>query len=227
MKHARGKERGGRATGTIPASSTSAPPSSRQPSSKKTSSATHFETSKWPSVLLALGSVLCASPIDYFLPEQLQVVGGPVRGPVVLGIYLAIELYFELSRSEFTKYGLIHLERELIPKAMTAVYRIYRIRQLINQVTGEFAGIKLHLLLHMPMFIRLYGAPKNWDTSSFESAHKSFVKEMYRSSAKRTTTLHLDIMRTVRSSWPNVRIGSFTIYAGSTCFGPHYAASKD
>src|SRR3546814_10788373 len=88
-----------------------------------------------------------------------------------------MELFLELSRAEFTESALVQLDELLIPKAITALYRIFRIRQALNHENAEFGGIKLHLILHFPMFIRMYGAPRNWDSSSFESAHKELVKD--------------------------------------------------
>lgn len=35
------------------------------------------------------------------------------------------------------------------------------------------------MVSHIPHFIRRFGSPKNFDTSSFEMAHKFFVKQLF------------------------------------------------
>ena len=64
-------------------------------------------------------------------------------------------------------------------------------------MTSHFGGVKLHLLNHFPGLIRKYGIPANWDTDHFESAHKRFVKDMYRRGSKRVENIDLQILRTV------------------------------
>lgn len=136
------------------------------------------------------------APGDEFLPETQAC--GPVRKVVVTALFLVLELCFELTRREFSESCLRVLETNLIPAALTALHQLFCIRQFVYESGNDFKGTKLHLLLHVPYFIRKYGAPINWDTSSFESAHKHLVKAYYKRSSKRIADLTSETMAAVR-----------------------------
>jgi hypothetical protein len=51
----------------------------------------------------------------------------------------------------------------------------------IRRVFGKYSASdlatpKLHSLIHFSLFIRMYGAPRNWDTSTFELFHRTAAK---------------------------------------------------
>lgn len=158
--------------------------------------AAHFETSKWPSVLLVLASVLGMSNAGEYLPDVQAC--GPVRSVVVTALYFTLELFFELTRREFTEGCVRALETNLVPHGLDSLYQLYCLRQFMNGSTNDFKGTKLHLLMHVPYFIRQFGAPLNWDTSSFETAHKHLVKAYYRHGSKRKSGLVFETMTAVR-----------------------------
>lgn len=157
--------------------------------------AAHFETTKWGSILLLLSTVLGTSSAEEYLPSTLAC--GAVRDVVVTALFLVLELFFELTRREFSESCLDALETNLVPVALDALHQLFCIRQHVSDSTNDFRGTKLHLVMHFPYFIRKYGAPLNWDTSAFETAHKHLVKAYYRKGSKRTATLTRDIMAAV------------------------------
>src|SRR3546814_3189676 len=63
--------------------------------------AAHFETSKWPSILVVLASLLAMSPHEEYLPDVQAC--GPVRSAVITALFLTLELFFELTRREFSE----------------------------------------------------------------------------------------------------------------------------
>ena len=150
---------------------------------KAATSSAHFETSKWLPVLLALTTILSTSTDGEYLPGQC--VYGRVRSAVVVAMYHVLDIAIEFTRAEFTANQIDHLEHVSVPRALQSLHSIYDLRQALHGVNTNFRGIKLHILLHIPHFIRRYGAPTNWDSASFESAHKSFVKFYYRNGSKR------------------------------------------
>src|SRR3546814_5333279 len=95
-------------------------------------------------------------------------------------MFFVLELYFELVRKEFTESCVYRLETNLIPNSLDALHRLYCLRQTVHESTNDFRGIKLHLLLHIPHFIRRYGAPLNWDTSSRSEEHTSELQSLMR-----------------------------------------------
>jgi hypothetical protein len=62
--------------------------------------------------------------------------------------------------------------------------------------------VKLHLLEHMPLLIKLFGAPKYWDTVLSEARHKS-VKTDVRSSTGREGTFQGEILKKQTSDQVN------------------------
>lgn len=46
--------------------------------------------------------------------------------------------------------------------------------------TSDFNILKFHLLAHIPEFIKSFGHPMNYDTGTFESAHKWNVKGIFK-----------------------------------------------
>jgi hypothetical protein len=131
---------------------------------------------------------------------------------VLRGIFYALEVFYECVRTEYSEAFIERLEIEILPRALQAVYQIYCIRQFLLSDQTDFLGIKPHLILHYPHFIRLYGRPANWDTASFETAHKWFVKSHYRASSKRATNIANMIMEMV-SSTPTYYTHVFMLYS--------------
>ena len=124
---------------------------------------------------------------------------GPVKDIATYAMYRVLDLAFDLTRIELSEQLVNALERFGISHTLDSIYALFRVRQSLCGVDVPFGGIKLHMLVHMPHFIRLYGCPANWDTSSFESAHKAFVKYYYTTGSKRLQGLVQNIMSKVRN----------------------------
>src|SRR3546814_11859468 len=58
--------------------------------------AAHFETSKWPRILVVLASLLAMSQHDAYLPAVQAC--GPVPMAVITARFLPMELFFALNR---------------------------------------------------------------------------------------------------------------------------------
>lgn len=153
-------------------------------------SSTHFRTNQFPVVLLALGCVLATSG-EQFLPLR-------DRKVVVEAIFRVLDMLFELRRECFHDEVLDKLENEVIPKALQSVHNVYKRRQFYLCSNVAFEGIKLHLLLHFPQWIRRFGAPSTWDTATWESAHKSMVKFHYKHGSKRVSNIDEAVLQSVR-----------------------------
>jgi len=76
-----------------------------------------------------------------------------------------------LSQRAFTGQDLLTLE-SLSSQTQQAI------DLLAQLVTGDHVinGIKFHMILHWSEIISLFGAPANYDTETWDSAHKVFVK---------------------------------------------------
>ena len=111
-------------------------------------------------------------------------------------LFAVLDLYFELQCVEYTDLQVEELEQSLIPAVLESVTALNGLRQKLANSSGRFSGIKLHLVTHIPYFIRLFGAPRCWNTSSFESANKT-VKRFYRTGRKHTSSLEVDTLRQV------------------------------
>ena len=136
--------------------------------------------------------------MDEFLPDVVD--ARHVRQPVLVGVFLVVDMLFELRRESFSRPILEHLDQVGIPLALHALYRIFQLRQHFACSNTDFQGIKLHLMLHFPHLIRLYGRPGNWNTDSWESAHKTMVKFHYKNGSKRVTDINLTTLR-AEVSW--------------------------
>ena len=150
-------------------------------------------------MLIAIGSILTTSPLNYFLPTRDKI--GLVRDVVLHAIFSTIDLFFSLRAREFTEEGVRNLEEAVLPRSLNALQALLSIRNQLLEIPGKFGGVKFHLLNHYPDFIRRYGSPANWDTDHFESGHKVFVKELYRRSAKRVEHIDLQMLRTVNNTF--------------------------
>ena len=64
--------------------------------------------------------------------------------------------------------------------------------------------MKLHLLQHLPLFIRLFGAPKYWDTVLPEARHKG-VKADVKMTTNRERTFQGEVLRKQTSDHVNER----------------------
>jgi hypothetical protein len=75
-----------------------------------------------------------------------------------------------LRAEEFTESSLGDLLAQ-IKLLQTSIIRVFG-----PYSPTKLATPKVHSLIHFPMFIRLYGAPRNWDTATFEMFHKTAAK---------------------------------------------------
>src|SRR3546814_5076164 len=138
------------------------------------------------------------SPHEEYLPDVQAC--GPVRSAVITALFLTLELFFELTRREFSESCLCALEENLIPTALESLHQLFCIRQFVYESNNDFKGTKLPLILHMPYFIRKYGSPANWDTCAFETAQKNLVKAFYKRGSKRTSEVARETLTAVRMS---------------------------
>lgn len=155
-----------------------------------------FRSKAWGAILVALAFTLGCSPEDKLLPSS-HIEHGRVRDIVMQALVSITHVFFELQRTEYTEKGIQTLELITLPDSLTHLYQIYRIRQNYMKRAQEFHGIKLHIILHIPHLIRRFGAPMNWDTNTYESSHKTFVKTQWESGAKRTEDLELNTLKSV------------------------------
>jgi hypothetical protein len=75
-----------------------------------------------------------------------------------------------LRQEDFTEASLLELEVQikLLQECMVDTFGLYS--------SSGLATPKMHCLVHFPRFIRLYGAPRNWDTGTYELFHKLAAK---------------------------------------------------
>lgn len=150
----------------------------------------HFETRKWIGILMALACLIPSNP---------NIVPGPDHHEIICrGLYLVLNLFYELSREEFSSSNLNELERKTIPEALNAAYGIFMVRQKLKASTKHFRGVKLHVILHFPALIRRFGNPLIWDTDTYESAHKEKVKLLFKLGSKRISNVEQEALARVR-----------------------------
>lgn len=160
------------------------------------SPSSNFRSLDWGAVVIALTFLIGSSPEGKFLPSSHRIYG-PMRDIVTRALVSVVHLLFELQRTEFTEKGIRDLEYNVIPRTLTYLYEIYTLRRDVLKKDGDFNGIKLHLAVHLPHLIRRFGCPLNWDTDTFESSHKDFVKKHWESGPKRTEDLELNALKSV------------------------------
>lgn len=160
---------------------------------------TNFESSQWAPLLLAIACAIGSSAEDSIVPTT-HMTCGSLRSTIVMALFMCLDMYFELTKKEYTITNLDELERRTIPHTLESVYAIYRIRQALKGFTKHFSGYKLHILNHIPQLIKRFGAPGNWDTASYETSHKSFVKERWETGCKRLADVERRTMLQARIS---------------------------
>lgn len=160
---------------------------------------TNFESSQWPPLLLAIACIIGSSTENSIIPTHHETCG-VFRSNIVMALFMCLDMYFELTKKEYTLRNLDELERRTIPHTLESVYAIYRMRQALKGYKKHFAGYKLHILNHIPHLIKRFGAPANWDTATYETSHKSFVKERWETGCKRLADLELRTMLQVCST---------------------------
>lgn len=142
-------------------------------------------------MLLALGCILAASAEQF--------LNGQDRNIVVEAIFRVVDVAVALQQNSFTERCLEDLEKQKIPTALHHLHLLFRRRQYYLCSNAAFEGVKLHLLLHFPLWIRRFGAPVCWDTASWESAHKTMVKWHYKHGSKRVSDINASVLKSVRS----------------------------
>lgn len=153
-------------------------------------SSAHFRTGQFLVVLLALGCILVESG-EQFLNERDRIIA-------VDAIFWIIDVTVSLQQKSFTEHCLEDLEKNKIPTALHRLHLLFGRRQYYLCSNAAFEGVKLHLLLHFPLWIRRFGAPICWDTSTWESAHKTMVKWHYKRGSKRVSDIHTSVLKSVR-----------------------------
>lgn len=180
-------------------------------SSREQQTSAHFESRRWQPLLLAVATVMALNPTK-FIPPDSHVFngmnghshgrGGDATGSATLAealvstMFAVFSLAAALNATQFPEDQLRVLEQQTIPHTMNALMNIHSIRQLTSGRVGDFGGVKLHLISHVPQFIRQYGAPANFDTATFETYHKT-IKQAWSRGSKRAATLSRELLRQV------------------------------
>ena len=79
-----------------------------------------------------------------------------------------------------------------------ATTRLFMLKQLLSGSNNNSYVVKLHMLMHFFIFIRLFGQCQQWDTDRSEHAHIE-VKQHEQSSSKRQNVVQLEILQRDRS----------------------------
>lgn len=108
---------------------------------------------------------------------------------VIRPIFAVLELFFELNRSEFSERALTDLEKFVIPRVLRSLNLLY-----FSLTKKSFRGTKLHAIGHFPAFVRRYGLPRVFDTTTFETANKT-VKRHWRKTRHHVATIHTDLLK--------------------------------
>lgn len=149
----------------------------------------HFESTKWIGLAFVLSSRVLLD--DSIIPDS------TVRAIVNKGLLRVLDLYFELRRRAFGSMDVEKLKNCILPNTLTSLQNVYLQLQVMKNSERIFQGIKLHVLMHMPELILRFGAPINWDTDHFESAHKDMVKQLYKRSSKRVDRIETELLEQV------------------------------
>ena len=70
---------------------------------------------------------------------------------------------------------------------MRAILLLFSFKQIITDSIKSCASMKLHLLFHLPQWIRLYGSPLGLDTERWENFLSLSAKKIWKQSKKSTT----------------------------------------
>ena len=79
-----------------------------------------------------------------------------------------------------------------------ATMRLFLLKQLLAESDNTSSVVKLHMLLHFFIFIRLLGQCLQWDTDRSEFAHVG-VKLLEQSTSHRQNTVQLEILQRDRT----------------------------
>ena len=120
------------------------------------------------------------------------------NGHIIKMKYNPMQLFFDasnstmalnhmLSRKRFTEQELKDLERLLL-LVQILIHRLYILKQLLaNSISGNFV-LKLHLMIHFVIMIKLFGHLGITNTDKTESGHVE-VKENYSNSSHKHSTV--------------------------------------
>ena len=130
---------------------------------------TNFTAKDWRNILKV---------IIFVIDRMFQ--NNNINNQVIICFRLWMEIYLSLRRDSFTKRALIQISNQMFEWAntFTSLFK--------NYSKSDFKLPKLHCLLyHLIPSIEKYGAPVGFSTETYESLHKKYVKQPYRSSNKR------------------------------------------
>jgi hypothetical protein len=85
---------------------------------------------------------------------------GSITYAVFTSGFMALDLFFTLSRSEFSLPQLRRL-RSMIKTLQVHFMRLFSLKQALLQSSKPYNGIKLHMLSHFVDCIVYWGAPKS------------------------------------------------------------------
>jgi len=100
---------------------------------------------------------------------------GSLTDVVVSAGFIVLDLFYTLSRKEFT-LGQLQELKELISTAQTHLHRLFTVKQLLIGSKKPYGGIKLHMLYHFVVAILYFGSPKVFDMIRFEKKHRVAAK---------------------------------------------------
>jgi hypothetical protein len=138
---------------------------------------------------------------DYIVPNKLiTYTYNDGNGHIIKMQYNPMQLFFDasnctmalnhlLSRKRFTDSELQDLERLLL-LVQILVHRLFILKQLLaNSITGNFV-LKLHLMIHFVIMIKLFGHLGITNTDKTESAHVEVKENCSNSSHKHSTVMN-------------------------------------
>jgi hypothetical protein len=87
---------------------------------------------------------------------------GSVTDAVFTSGFMALDLFYTLSRSEFSLRQLKQLG-SMIKTLQVHFMRLFSMKQALLNSSKPYSGIKIHMLIHFVDCILYWGAPKVWD----------------------------------------------------------------
>lgn len=122
--------------------------------------------------------------------------------------YCSMALHSFLSRRKYSKSDLEKLEL-LITLTQITVHRLFILKQLLTNNTTGTSVLKLHLIIHFVLVIRLFGYLMITNTDKSESAHVQ-LKEDYSNSSKKLSNCNKEMMERNRIQHISSNISSIT-----------------
>jgi hypothetical protein len=118
---------------------------------------------------------------------------GNITDAIFTSGFMALDLYYTLSRSEFSIQQLREL-KEMTKTLQVHMMRLFSLKQAMIKSKKPYKGIKLHMLIHFIDSITWWGAPKVFDMIRFEKAHRKFAKLPFKKISKRLATIMEEMM---------------------------------